>query len=247
MHPPIGGHGPAPRQGAGLKSLPPICFIQTVSIAPTASPVFLDSGHTCVSCPHPNQPCRHNILLPKNDSPSTASSSSTETGWTTALTSDLSISQATAISTTSVVSLPPDGHDRVAHSAQPPHILQIHISLEFLTHMLLVSYLSIFGIGTSEPKQYDTDNAIWNVITYEICSLLPPYISDVAATTQCKDSSGRPLRPFPCGTGLASPYYPTRRVGGSTSYQKVCLSEEGSPVINRNRLFAEGYLLTAFL
>ena len=40
---------------------------------------FLDSGHTFVSCPHPNQPCQHNIPVPINDSPSTASASNIET------------------------------------------------------------------------------------------------------------------------------------------------------------------------
>jgi hypothetical protein len=32
-----------------------------------------------------------------------------------------------------------------------------------------------------------------------------------------KDSSERPYRPFPSGTGIASPHHPTRRAGVSTS------------------------------
>jgi hypothetical protein len=79
------------------------------------------------------------------------------------------------------------------------------------------TYLSsappISGTDTSEPTPHGTDSAISCVITYEICSLLPPCASMLSATTRRKDSSERPIRPFPSGTGLASPRYPTHRVG----------------------------------
>jgi hypothetical protein len=49
------------------------------------------------------------------------------------------------------------------------------------------------------------------VITFEICSLLPPSMRSCGTTRQ-KDSSERPLWPYPYGTGLASPLFHTLRV-----------------------------------
>jgi hypothetical protein len=54
------------------------------------------------------------------------------------------------------------------------------------------------------------------VIIYETCSLLPPFDRS-CGTTRSEDSSERPFRPFPCGTGIASPHDHTRRVWVSTS------------------------------
>jgi hypothetical protein len=56
------------------------------------------------------------------------------------------------------------------------------------------------------------------VIVYGICSLLPPLRPMLRQQLGVKDSSERPYRPFPFGTGIASPHYPTLRVGISESH-----------------------------
>jgi hypothetical protein len=184
--------------------------------APIAVLSFPGSGHTCVSCPHQAQQCPHNTLWPKSDSPNRASSSNSGIGGTSASMSAPSASPITPISIPSAVSSPPNARDRAERSAPLLHSLQIHIlpGLQFPSPLSLAP--SLFGTDTSEPKRHGTDSAISCVITYEICSLLPPYALMLSATTRRKDSSERPFRPFPFGTGLASPHPPTRRVGIST-------------------------------
>ena len=92
--------------------------------------------------------------------------------------------------------------------------LQNHILPGCLTPGMPLQPPAIFGNGTSAPRPHGTNSAISYVLAYGICSLLPPCAFVVATTTR-KDSSERPLRPFPFGTGLASPYCPTHRVGVS--------------------------------
>ncbi len=89
----------------------------------------------------------------------------------------LSAAPINSISTPSVESSPPGEHDPAANSIQQLHNLQNHISHLWLPRRLLSLLLSIFETYISAPRQYDTDNAISNVITFEICSLLPPYAS----------------------------------------------------------------------
>ena len=188
----------------------------TIAVVPAAVPVSPGIGHTFVSCPHPALPCLRSILWTKNDSPNRAFSSNTETGETISLMSGLSTAPITAIWTPLEGSLPPSAHDPAGRSVPPPHSPHIRISPEsqFHTHPLLA--LSRCEICISEPIRCDTDNAISYVITCEICSLLPPYVR-CCGTTLRKDSSERPFRPYPFGTGLASPHDPTRRAGVSTS------------------------------
>jgi len=70
--------------------------------------------------------------------------------------------------------IPPDEHNRVVRSIQSLHILHTHILPVYIPVPVLVLYRPVCDIGISEPTQYDTDNAISYVITFEICSLLPP-------------------------------------------------------------------------
>jgi len=49
------------------------------------------------------------------------------------------------------------------------------------------------------PRPHDTDSAIWCVITYGICSPLPPYASMLWQQLEREDSSERPLRTLPFG------------------------------------------------
>jgi hypothetical protein len=178
------------------------------------SPFLPGIAHTCGSFLHPILLCRHSNPLPRNGCPNKVSSSNAGTGETIASHSALSIVQASPISTASAVSSTPDEHDPPVRSFQQLRIPKNRISPECQTADSPLSSQSKCGIGTSEPRLRDTDNAISCVITYEICSLLPPCF-DVAGTTRRKDSSGRALRPIPFGTGLASPLYPTHRVGVS--------------------------------
>ncbi len=98
-----------------------------------------------------------------------------------------------------------------------------NIPLADLTNEKAIDFMSLrlkCGTGTSAPIRYDTDIMHSEELCDNLRNLLtaPSLHSDVAATTRCKDSSGRPSWPYPYGTGLANPYFPTRRVGGSTSY-----------------------------
>ena len=178
------------------------------------SPSLLDIAHTCESFLHPSPLCPHSIPSPRNDCPNRASSSNAETDGTIASHSALSAFQASPISTASAVPSTPDEHDPPVRSFQQLRIPKNRISPECQTADSPLSSRSKCGIGTSEPRLHDTDNAISCVITYEICSLLPPCF-DLVGTTRRKDSSGRALRPIPFGTGLASPLNPTHRVGVS--------------------------------
>ena len=189
---------------------------QSTAVAPFAVHSFPDSGHTCVSCPHPVPLCPRNNLLPKNDCPNMVSSSNAETGETASSMSTLSTALPAQIWITSAVSLPPNARGPAAHSALPPRIQHNH---KFPVSLLLQPPLPLPAkseIDTSVSIQRDTRNAIWYVITYEICSLLTPFVRS-CGTTRPKDSSERPFRPFPSGTGIASPHDHTRRVWVSTS------------------------------
>ena len=179
------------------------------------APSFPGSGHTFVSCPHPAQPYRRNNLWPRNDSPNRASSSNAETAETFSSSFGPSIAPIAQILISSAEPLPPSARDQPAHSFQQLRIRQNHISLVCPIPGTPLSPPSECENDILAPTQHGTDSAISCVITYGICSLLPP-CAFVVATTPRKDSSERPLRPFPFGTGIASPYYPTRRVGVST-------------------------------
>jgi hypothetical protein len=178
------------------------------------SPSLPGIAHTCGSSLHPSLLCRHSILWPRNDCPNKVSSSNAETGGTIASHSALSVDQASRISIASAVPSKLDEHDPPVCLVQRPRIPKNRISRGCLSADFLSPAPSKFDIDTSEPKPRDTDNAISCVITYGICSLLPPCF-DVGGTTRRKDSSGRAFRPIPFGTGLASPLYPTHRVGVS--------------------------------
>ena len=74
----------------------------------------------------------------------------------------------------SAVSLPLRAHDLSARSFQQLHNPQTRRLPGPHSLQLPSPLLQEFGNGTLEPRQYDTDNAKSSVITYEICSLLPP-------------------------------------------------------------------------
>jgi hypothetical protein len=179
-----------------------------------ASPYFPSIVHTCGSSLHPNLLCQHNNLWPRNGYSNTASSSNVETGGTIASRSALSVGQAGRISIASAVPSKLDEHDPPVRLVQLLRIPKNRISRGCLSVDSLSHAPSKFDIDTSEPKPRGTDNAISCVITYGICSLLPPCF-DVGDTTRRKDSSGRAFRPIPFGTGLASPLDPTHRAGVS--------------------------------
>ncbi len=178
------------------------------------SPYLPGIVHPCRSFLHPTQPYPHSFPSPRNDCPNKASSLNAEIGEIIASHSALSAFQASRISIASAVPSILNEHDPPVRLARQPRIPKIHISPEYQFAGFLLPARSICGIGTSEPKPRDTDKAISCVMPYGICSLLPPCF-DVAGTTRRKDSSGRALRPIPFGTGLASPLYPTHRVGVS--------------------------------
>jgi len=144
--------------------------------APVAAPSSQGNGHTCVSCPYPNPRCPHNSPWPRNDSPSTASSSNTETGGTASSSSAPSIAPANPISTPSAGSSPADAHDRAVRSTRSLRSPHTRRSLGSRLRQLPLSLRSISGTDTLAPTQHDTDNATAYVITFEICSLLPPYV-----------------------------------------------------------------------
>ena len=190
-------------------------FNRLIATAPFAFLFSLGTGHTCVSCPHPSPLYLRNSPWPKNDFPSRVSFSKIQTNETTSLMSGPLIAPIISISPTSVEPSPPDVHDRLVHSVPPIHSLQTHRSPGCRLRKHLLRYRSISEIDILEPIQYDTDNAIPSVITYKICSLLPPCASMLRQQLDAKDSSARPVRPFPFRTGLASPHDPTLRVGVS--------------------------------
>lgn len=161
------------------------------------APSFLGSGHICVSCPHPILPCQHSSPLPQSDCPNTASSSNAETGGKPESTSALLDDPADQIQKPSVESSIPNAHDPVAHSIPQPHILQIHKSPGYPLPLPPLWLPSISEIGTLEPRLHDTDSAISWVITYEICSLLPPCASMLRTQLVCKDSRGPALSAIP--------------------------------------------------
>jgi len=100
---------------------------QTFAFGPTAFPFFPDTGHTCVSCPHPNQQYPHNTLWLKNDSPNKAFSSNSRIDGITALMFALSAAPISSIPILSVESSLPDAHDPAVNSIQQLHNLQNHI------------------------------------------------------------------------------------------------------------------------
>lgn len=183
------------------------------AIVPFAVHSFPDSRPTCVSCPHRVPLCLPNSPLPRNDCPNTASSSSAGTDETTSSISRLLTAPTTQI--TSAVSSLPSARGPAAHSAQPPLIQHIHKWPGFLLLPTPLSHHAKPETDTLVPIQRNTRNAIWYVITYEICSLLPPFRRS-CGTTRPKDSSEWPLGRFPSGTGIASPPDDTRRVWVST-------------------------------
>ena len=153
-------------------------FSPPIATAPSVVPSFPDSGHTYVSCPHQGRRYQRNTLLPKNDCPNMASFSDAETAETVSLMSDLSASPKNLIPTASVVSSLQNAHGPVEHSIPPLHTLQIY---RWPVPQILRPLLPLHAkseIGTSAPIQCGTDNAIENVITYEIgYSLFPPFHS----------------------------------------------------------------------
>jgi len=175
----------------------------------------LGSGHTSVSCPHLIPRCRHNNPSPKSDCPSKAFSSNTEIDGKPSSTSVLlgdPVNQKPIPSAESSVS---NAHDQPAHSVPLPRTLQNHKSLGCSLPWLLLPLPSISETGILEPRLRDTDSAISCVITYGICSLLPPCALKLWHNLGARIAVGQPHRPFPSGTGLASPYDPTQRVGVS--------------------------------
>jgi hypothetical protein len=80
INPPIGGTRPCPHRRQGSALCRNSLILNKAEVVPTASLSSPDSGHTSVSCPHPDPPYPHNTLLPKNDCPNTASSSTPGTG-----------------------------------------------------------------------------------------------------------------------------------------------------------------------
>jgi len=106
-----------------------------------------------------------------------ASSLNIETDGITLSMSDPSDDPLIAISIFSVESSPPDEHGPIVRLVPQLHNRQTHKSLESLSHRLPSMPQLKSETDTLEPKQYGTDNAISYVITYEICSLLPPYAS----------------------------------------------------------------------
>src|SRR5208282_5546790 len=145
------------------------------TIAPFVVPSFPDSGHTCVSCPHPFPQCLRNIPLPKNDCPNMASSLNDQTAETASSMFALSVFPAGQISLTLAVSSLPNAHGPAVHSAPPPRTPHSHRLLVLLLRQHLLQHHAKSEICTSVPIQCDTDNAISSVITYETgCSLFPP-------------------------------------------------------------------------
>ena len=202
--------------GAGLGELCQVMFNRSIVTVPIPSLSFPDSGHTFVSCPHLVRPCPHSTPWPKSDSPNMASSSNAGTGGKSASRSGLSAAPTALIPIPWAGSSVPYARDPAAHSIPQLHNPQNRILPGSLLPLPSLPLPSKSGIGTWEPIQHGTDSAISYVITFEICSLLPPCASMLSATTPRKDSSERPFRPFPSGTGLASPLSPTHRVGIST-------------------------------
>ena len=177
-NPPIGGTMPCPPIGAGRGSCTAVMFPNRLTAtAPLTALSFPGSGHTCVSCPHPTQLCLHSSPWTKNDCPSIPASANAETAGKSA-------SNFAPLADPSMWKSPPwvapsrsDEHGPVAHSIQLLRNRKTHILHEYWLHKTPLSRRSILDTGTSEPIQYDTDNAISCVITYGICSLLPPYVS----------------------------------------------------------------------
>jgi hypothetical protein len=184
--------------------------------APSAALSFPGSGHTCVSCPHPTLLCPHSGPWTRSDSPNRAFSSNAETSGISASRSGPSTAPITQISILSAESSQPSAHDPAARSIPQLRSSQNRILSGSQLPSPLSHSQSIIETGTLEPRLLGTDNAISCVITCEICSLLPPYASMLWQQLRRKVSSERPFRPFPFGTGLASPHDPTRSVGAST-------------------------------
>jgi hypothetical protein len=187
---------------------------RSIVAAPFPALSFLGSGHTYVSCPHPILPCQHSSPLPKSDFPNMASSSNIETGGTPSLRFALLSAPANQKPIPSGGSSKSNAHGLAAHSIPQPHILQNHKSLEYSLPSLLLPLPSISEIGTSEPIPHDTDSAISYVITYGICSLLPPCASMLRTQLVCKDSSGPALSAIPIRDRLSQSLLPHPQGGG---------------------------------
>lgn len=202
-------------------------------VAPFPALSSLGSGHTYVSCPHPVLPCQHSNPSPKSDCPNKASSSNNETGGKPLWTSDLSSDPANRKPTLSAESSTPNGRDPVVHSIPQLHILHNHISPGYSLPWLLSPLLSISEIGTLEPRPHDTDSAISCVITYEICSLLPPCTSMLRSQLGCKDSSGPALSAIPIRDRLSQSPLPHPKGGGFSVHLNgafVCAMLHDSPL-----------------
>jgi hypothetical protein len=166
-----------PPEGANLRSYTAVMISNRTGQATLfCAPSFPDSGHTCVSCPRQIPRYPHNNPWPKNDCPSTACSSNSETGETTSPKCVPSTGLTDLVLMPSPGLSPPDALDPAAHSA-PSHCI-LHIRKSFrpqLRRPPLPPWLRS-ETDTSALIQHDTENALAFVITFEICSLLPPYV-----------------------------------------------------------------------
>jgi len=149
---------------------------RSTEAAPLISLSFPDNAHTCVSFQHPDQRYLHNTPWPKNDSPSIDASLDYGTDEIRAWPFGPLIAPSMWTRQVWVESSPPDARGPVARSVPQLRTWKNRRSHECCFDSILGSLRSIPGTDTWEPRQYDTDNAISCVITFEICSLLPPYV-----------------------------------------------------------------------
>ena len=192
-------------------------FNPPTGVAPFAALASPDSGHTCVSCPHPCRRYPRSSPWPKSGFPNRVSSANVETAETASSTSALLTAQESSRSIPWAESSRSDGHDRAEHSTPRLHTRHNHISHECLIQRPLSLFLAKSETGTLGPKRCDTGSAISSVITYEIgCSLFPPFFSKLRHNSKERITvSG--FQPYPSGTGVASPHHHTHRVWVSTS------------------------------
>ena len=149
---------------------------RSAATVPLTALSFPGSGHTCVSCPHPSPLYLHNTPWTRNDCPSKPAFVDAETAGKSASSSGLLTAPSKWISQAWVEPSLSDEHAQAERSVPPLHNWKTRISHECWLHNAPLSRRSISGSGIWEPIQCDTDNAISCVITYGICSLLPPYV-----------------------------------------------------------------------